>query len=148
MLASELNREFSYDPWKGTLKRKVIRKNARVDIVHRNCDDYPKVFFRGVSTTAHRIAYIMYHGYIPDGMEIDHINRNKSDYRIVNLRAVTRKVNMENRGLMKNNTSGFKGVVFHKEQQKWFGRKMRGGIRKTTAYYSTPEEANAELQTF
>lgn len=52
---------------------------------------------------------------IPTGKETDHINGNRLDNRKENLRAVTRSQNCMNRKISNlNNTSGYKGVVWHK----------------------------------
>jgi hypothetical protein len=67
---------------------------------------------------AHRLAWLYYYGSFPDG-EIDHINHNKLDNRIVNLRVVDIKENNKNKSIMKNNTSGHCGVVWHKKSSKW-----------------------------
>ena len=45
----------------------------------------------------HRLVWIWHNGDIAKNMEIDHINRNKSDNRIENLRLATHKQNMQNR---------------------------------------------------
>lgn len=50
---------------------------------------------------------------------IDHINGNGLDNRRKNLRLVTKSQNMMNRGIQKNNTSGFMGVSFHKATGRW-----------------------------
>jgi len=50
---------------------------------------------------------------------IDHINRNRSDNRIENLRWATRKEQQENKGIYKNNKSGHKNITFCKERKKW-----------------------------
>ena len=55
----------------------------------------------------------------PIGLETDHINRDKLDNRKFNLRLVSRQTNSFNRGLNKNNTSGFRGVGWHEEKKKW-----------------------------
>ena len=55
----------------------------------------------------------------PDNMEIDQINRNKLDNRKINLRTVTRRQNEINKGLLKNNKSGYKGVYWDTRLQKW-----------------------------
>lgn len=69
---------------------------------------------------AHRMSYILAHGTIPDGMHIDHTCYNTSCVRPTHLRAVTNKQNLENRsGLSRNNTSGVRGVSFHKKSGLW-----------------------------
>lgn len=56
------------------------------------------------------------------GTEIDHINRNPLDNRRSNLRFCTRSENNHNRGLNKNNKSGFKGIYWHKGAGKWLAQ--------------------------
>jgi hypothetical protein len=52
----------------------------------------------------------------PDGMEVDHINGNSLDNRRTNLRLCTGAENKKNRSMHRNNTTGFKGVYYHKER--------------------------------
>jgi hypothetical protein len=58
----------------------------------------------------------------PDGMEVDHENRNRLDNRTANLRPATRDNNAKNRSVGKNNTSGVPGVSWHKLHQRWVVR--------------------------
>ena len=51
--------------------------------------------------------------------EVDHINRNKLDNRLKNLRIVNRSINNINRGKRKDNTSGYKGVSYEKNTKSW-----------------------------
>lgn len=67
----------------------------------------------------HRIIYEMFNGPIPKGIEIDHINGIRNDNRIENLRLATTSQNAMNKSKLKNNTSGLKGVSFHKRAGKW-----------------------------
>jgi len=66
---------------------------------------------------ASRIIWKLVHGYDP--VEIDHINRVKTDNRLINLREATRSDNCRNRGLLRNNTSGVSGVYFEKSSGLW-----------------------------
>lgn len=142
-----LEAAFVYDHVNGTLTRRVKRSRYKSDAAAEISNTgYPRTCFKGVRYLTHRLVYIMVHGEIPEGMEIDHINQNKLDFRISNLRAVPRSVNMENRGVMRNNTSGFKGVSFHVRKGAWFGRKQVQGTRQYTRPCPTAEEAYHALQ--
>ena len=57
-----------------------------------------------------------------EGSVIDHIDRNGLNNQRNNLRDSTRSQNNANRGLNKNNTSGYKGVCWNKQKQKWHAR--------------------------
>lgn len=59
---------------------------------------------------------------VPIGMITDHINGNKVDNRKSNLRKCNFHENARNYPTPKNNTSGFKGVVWNKRDKKWFAR--------------------------
>ena len=72
-----------------------------------------------------------------NGMVIDHINRDKSDNRRANLRFVTRSQNSQNQTLQKTSSSGFRGVSFHRQMNKW--QAHCGG--KYLGSYLTREEA-------
>lgn len=65
----------------------------------------------------HRLMWFMAFGEWPD--EIDHINRNTLDNRIVNLRSVTKTENQRNKSRSKNCTSGVMGVTFYKRTGRW-----------------------------
>src|SRR3990167_455177 len=55
----------------------------------------------------------------PKGKQTDHINRNKLDNRKENLREATPILNLRNTGLRNTNKSGYKGIWFWKERNKW-----------------------------
>lgn len=96
---------------------------------------------RGEIFYAHRIIYkTMYCGAEPE--MIDHINRDKSDNRLSNLRAADNTINKLNQNLPNNNTSGCKGVYYVKSRDRWYvaspkihGKSVRSG------YFRTSEEA-------
>lgn len=67
---------------------------------------------------AHRIIWAIYHGYEPK-LEIDHINGNRSDNRIANLRQVTKAENAQNRKTRRTSKSGIDGVYWVQKIQKW-----------------------------
>jgi len=72
---------------------------------------------------------------------VDHLYHETCDNQKANLRLCTVNQNGANRGAQTNNTSGFKGVGWHKRDQKWYARISVNGKVKNLGYYSTPEEA-------
>ena len=69
---------------------------------------------------AHRLVFMMFHGYLPKF--IDHINEEKSDNRIENLREATKQNNAWNVKKPCSNTSGIKGVSWSKKDKRWVVR--------------------------
>lgn len=68
---------------------------------------------------SHRLVWLYYNGYLPEN-QIDHINQNKGDNRIENLRVVSQQCNSRNCGNRVTNTSGVKGVGWNKRYNKWY----------------------------
>lgn len=87
----------------------------------------------------HRLIWLMHYGYMPK--EIDHINRNKLDNRIENLREVTRSENILNTKISVRNKSGIKGVSWSKSKQKWLVQKTLNKERKTLGYFDCLNKA-------
>lgn len=105
---------------------------------------YKRVRHDGKWLNHHIIIWNHFYGEIPEGMEVDHIDRNTLNNAPSNLRLVTRSENCRNRGTHKNNKSGIKGVYWHKHREVWYGQCRRAGKTFITAGCSTKEEA-AEL---
>lgn len=87
---------------------------------------------------AHRLAWFYHYGKFPKN-QVDHINGVRDDNRIVNLREATCSQNCANRVAQSNNTSGMKGVSYHKAGAKWRadiqvdGKPLFLGLYKTTS---------------
>lgn len=103
---------------------------------------YKDVYAFGTSFREHRLIWILHYGDIPPECEIDHINGNRADNRIENLRLATRAQNQANAKLRKDNTSGYKGVSFHKKHGKWSANISVNGKVVWLGVYDTPEEAH------
>jgi hypothetical protein len=88
----------------------------------------------------HRLLYETYVGLIPNGMQIDHINRYKTDNRLENLRLCTNSQNHANMGKIgKNQTSAYKGVCF--QGGKWIAQIGHQGEKILIGRYDTELEA-------
>jgi hypothetical protein len=91
---------------------------------------------------AHRVIWALHHGEDPAG-EIDHINRDRCDNRIENLRVVSHQENHRNTGLRKNNTSGAMGVSWFAASRKWSAYLMADGVKKHLGYFHERDDAVA-----
>lgn len=74
--------------------------------------------------------------------QADHINGNPLDNRRDNLRLATSSQNNANKGLRKDNTSGFKGVHFEKHIGKYRAQIKHAGVLRRLGSFDTPEEAH------
>lgn len=117
----QLFQYLDYNPDTGLFTWKVnTSRSGKIGNIAGNVNrrGYRSIWINGLNFYAHRLAWAMSYGEWPEA-DIDHINQNKSDNRILNLRKASRSENMFNRGKNKNNTSGIKGVVFCKQTGKW-----------------------------
>lgn len=146
-----LRTRLSYDPdtgifhWKfsprhGFTGRKAgykwTSKDSRTEYVHITIDR--------VEVKAHRAAWAIHYGEWPS-VDVDHINGSGSDNRIKNLRLAQDSQNQSNVRIRLDNTSGVKGVSWHKRIKKWAAtiQKTDGGILKRyhLGYFDCIEDA-------
>jgi hypothetical protein len=85
---------------------------------------YPVIRFADNARLVHRLVYIMVHGDAPK--ELDHINNDKTDYSIGNLRPGTRSENLQHRRAETGNRSGYKGVSWDTKFNRWLGESYQG----------------------
>lgn len=144
-------REFyAYDPASGAFtcvkKRSGTQKNIgeRVDclVVNHNGRRYRRVYALGKWYLAHRLAWYFYYGVTPPQF-IDHRNGDGEDNRIENLRAATKTENNRNAIRGRSNTSGYKGVSWHKQRCKWRASIVVDRQQKHIGLFDTAEEAHA-----
>jgi len=114
-------------------------------------DGYLAGAIYGNSHKAHRIIYAMHYGEWPKD-EIDHINHNKIDNRIVNLRIATRTENNKNQTIRTDNKSGFCGVYWREAHNKWYAQIRHegkniylGGFDKKSDAVAVREKANVRF---
>lgn len=132
---------FEYDNgelyWKVKKGRSVVGKKV-------GCEDgkgYKVVMVNRKQYRVHRIIYLMHHGILPDCL--DHINNNKADNRIENLRPATVAENAMNQKIRSTNKSGVKNVCWHKYSKKWTVYFWVNNNNKVFGYYDSLEKAKS-----
>ncbi len=133
----------NYDPETG----EFIRVGGRSDYVGRVAGTTHASGYRFVQVNrklylGHRLAWFMTYGVFPE-KHIDHINGDKLDNRISNLRLATRSQNLGNRGVQKNNTSGAAGVSWQKSVGRWQAKIMHEGRDRYLGTFDRVEDAKA-----
>ncbi len=142
LTAEKLRELLNYDPDTGIFTWKVSTSNrVKVGDAAGSLDGggYQQISVQSRLYKAHRLAWLHMHGTWPK-LDIDHINRNRSDNRITNLRDVSHKQNHQNRS---DNASGHPGVSWHKLTSRWQVKIMHNYKQIHLGCFSILEEAIA-----
>ena len=140
---------FDYDPETGVFTWKVNRRTKKTKGKTAGSIDtrgHIQISINSSLYLAHRLAWVYYYGESPGDMFVDHINLNKCDNRIKNLRLATNTQNQYNKSLNKNNKTGYKGVSFHKKKNNYRATIRVDGEYKYLGSFYTPEEASLAYQ--
>lgn len=146
-LTAERVRELlDYDPATGVFRWKRRRKGVRSDgaIAGSPADGYyTSITVDRVQYLVHRLAWLYMYGVWPVS-QLDHINEDKTDNRLANLREATNAQNTQNvTALRSTNTSGYLGVSWECRKRRWQAGIKVDGKRRWLGYFDTPEEAHA-----
>lgn len=114
---AQLTRLVSYNPESGEFTR-LAGKRAGYKTGSPVKAGYVYVYLAGKTYKAHRLAWLYVNGRWPSG-HLDHINHNRSDNRICNLREVTDVENHHNRRRITRSLTGFIGIAWHKRDKRW-----------------------------
>jgi hypothetical protein len=143
LTAERARQLLSYDPDTGVLLRLVTtspRSMAGMVAGSKRRDGYRKLLVDRVEYFAHRVAWLLHHGEWPD--EVDHINGDPSDNRMINLRSVTHAQNTRNSRQRPIGASGYRGVRLHRRSGLWRAVIGTGGQYLSLGYFKDPEEAH------
>jgi hypothetical protein len=154
LTAAKLRELIDYDPntgvftWRVRAYRSKYKQGSPAGT--KQSKGYLTIGVLGRSYLAHRLAWLYVYGEWPT-KQVDHINQDKLDNRIANLRQATNKENHQNEGLSSNNTSGYKGVGFFKRTRRWRAHITTDGVTRHLGFFSTIDGAiaarkNAEAQ--
>lgn len=108
-------------------------------------DGYVSIAVYNQKYLAHRLAWSLHHGFEP--IEIDHINGDRADNRLVNLREVTRTENNMNSALQSNNVSGMPGVTWDNQTKRWRATIKQNSKTIDLGRWDTIYEAQAARKT-
>jgi len=131
-----------YNPKTGAFTWKQRRGSAAKGSVagHQDESGYIQIRIDGRLCLGHRLAWAMQHGEWPQRY-IDHINGNKHDNRMSNLRLCSQSQNGANSGPLKNSRSGVRGVYWHKQEGKWHVQLCKNYKKKSYGLYDSLEVA-------
>ena len=106
-------------------------------------DIYYALGINGKYYKNHRVIYALYYNLELDQLpkQLDHIDRNKLNNDPLNLRSATTSQNAMNRGTNSKNTSGAKGVWWHKASCKWISCIRFNGVYKYLGSFEDVEDA-------
>jgi len=140
---------FKYDPNTGILTRKVRSGKGLIGSVvgHTNNKGHLRVSIHYKYYYVHRICWLMHYGEDAPSL-IDHINGDGEDNRTDNLRIASYKENSANMKLTKRNTSGVKGVSWHKHKSAWRATIKVDGKHVHVGYYGDIPTAEVAIKAY
>lgn len=105
-------------------------------------EGYRRIVIQHKSYRAHRLAWLYLHDEWPL-LQIDHVNGDKADNRIANLRLVTTSQNQQNlKAAHRDSASGVLGIVWVKKRKKWEARVRLNGKSYYAGQFDDPQEAH------
>lgn len=145
----------TYDPLTGLFAYKVPRpgpgpKPGAPYAGSQGGRGHRQIRIDGQPYYAHRLAWLLHYGAWPV-LSIDHIDGNPSNNKIANLREASQDLNVRNQCRRSDNSSGFKGVAWHKQARKWRayisvnGRQFSLGLHDTAKAAAETRRKKGEL---
>jgi len=143
----EVNKLFKYNPKTGILTNRINRSprgKAGFTVGSSDGRGYLNTTIHGNPYKIHRIIFLYVNGYLPD--QVDHIDGDRGNNKIKNLRPATNKENQQNSKISKNNTSGYKGVSWCKVRKKYIAKIYQNGKNNNLGGFDDPEVAAQALR--
>lgn len=146
LTAEYLRSVWRYDPETGyvTWAKKTGKKvavGARVGAPH--CAGYLQTSQQGEVHLLHRLIWLYVHGSLPV-THIDHVNGDRTDNRLANLRLADPSQNTANQKQRADNTSGVRGVSWSSRRNAWIAQiRWRGRPRYLGQYASLKAASDA-----
>lgn len=139
----ELRAMVSYDPETGDFTWRTGRNPGAPATLHDKTNGYDRVKINGKLYRAHRLAWLYIFGHFPEKI-LDHINGNRRDNRICNLRDASIGENNQNSFVSNSgSTSAFRGVSWFKTRSKWRATININHKQIHLGYFDSQEDANS-----
>lgn len=134
----------SYDAATGEFRWRAKRRRVRVGALAGSfsCGGYWNIRVDGRLHMAHRLAWLYTHGAWPQN-QIDHVDGDRLNNSLVNLREATGAQNIRNRGPHRNNEAGLKGVSPVRRSGKWRALIRIAGKVVYLGEFASPGEAHS-----
>ena len=147
---SELKKVLNYDPDTGLFTR--ISSTTNKCLIGKvagciNKSGYISILIKSKRYYAHRLAWLYVYGEFPK-LNLDHIDTNKNNNSISNLRLCTMSENLKNTKKYSNNKSGYKGVYKHTQTGRYCVQAMILGKKISLGCYASPELASEAYKLF
>lgn len=142
LTAERLREVLDYNPATGVFTRKITtnRLKAGQEAGSLNSSGYHHIMVDKVLYKSHRLAWLHTFGLWPKH-KLDHINRNRADNRIENLREAPGSVNNHNCNLRSDNKSGTAGVFVRADCQKWVANIVHNRKRVSLGVFISLDDA-------
>lgn len=130
---------FTYDSDIGLFTRNVNINNVKSGTIAGSPSNkgYMRIMADGVRYLSHRLAWLYVYGEFPAD-QIDHVNGNKADNRLSNLRQATNGENLQNY----KNRKGTLGTYYHKQFKRWGAQIGKDYRRIHLGLFDTQAEAH------
>jgi len=140
----EVKRFLDYDPETGVITQKVSTQGCKAGAVRGtiNSEGYVRLSIKGKIFSAHRLAWVLYYGKWPD-LNVDHIDGDRTNNAIRNLRVVTQSQNLQSRkGPAKGKKGGLPiGVFFYGKKGKYTAQIKYDGVVHLLGVFTSVEDA-------
>jgi len=141
MLIKELDKNRDVTSTGYVIQRKTGSSKSKpvgsVWLPAKGAKDYRAVMIGGKRFQLHRVIWEAFNGPIPEGAEIDHINGDKADNRLENLRLSCRRMNQRAYRNLQGGSSKYRGVSWYKSAKKWKAQIQHNGKHTHIGYYYT-----------
>lgn len=139
---------FKYDSETGDLYRRVRDTDEfrSKPAGTKTKTGYIQIYVDGKLYLAHRIIMLLVNKSLSDNCQVDHIDHNRLNNKLNNLRAVSQSGNMRNSGRRSDSSTGVTGVVYHKQARKYMASIFIDGKRIYLGLFKTLGEAATARQ--